>query len=673
MNLQLDVERLLMAHKAVRAELLAERNPAGYWVGHLASSPPATAAAVSALVSAHHRDSGDTLRQILAGDGQVIEQLVQFDLSEFLVESVQWLARHQNPDGGWGDCETARSNIGATMLVQAAFRLTGIPAKYADLMVRADQYVAGQGGVAGLWQRFGNDKAMVASILANCALAGMVPWRQVPTLPFEWVCLPKRWQHHVQMPVARYATPLLIAVGHAKFHHDPPRNPIVRLVRRTARAKSLAILERLQAECDGVLASAPLTAFVVMSLASSGCQDHPIVRRGVEFLLSLVRGDASWPIESNRALSVTTLALNNLATERPTAARPSIRDNLSPDTEDYQQLFNDRCLDWILECQRSDASPMTEVRAGGWSWSDLPGALANTGDSARALITLAHWRQRDVAMKLERVERAASRGIAWLLELQNDDGGWPTFYRDGGSLPFDDSGTDVTASALRALVAWSDIWQRDRPRNSTALKSPDTAERIRLAIDRGWRFLESEQREDGSFIPLWFGNEHQPGEHNPVYGTAQVLLTCADLERLETELASRAARWLVSAQHSGGGWGPPRAPLDYSAAAKDGFRAWRANEGMAKLCSVEETALAVTALLPLIDSNAAVFQAVSAGLAWLAGAVEQDAHRRPAVIGFYLPRIWYHERLYPLVFAAGALSRAIRELAPQPHETAPVG
>ncbi|HVT26956.1 MAG TPA: hypothetical protein VHE81_02950, partial [Lacipirellulaceae bacterium] len=101
MNLEVDVERLALAQKAVRAELLAERG-AGHWSGEVGSSPFATAAAVSALVAAHQRDSHRALQAATAGDGQAIEQVVQGDLSELLLESVNWLARHQNPDGGWG-------------------------------------------------------------------------------------------------------------------------------------------------------------------------------------------------------------------------------------------------------------------------------------------------------------------------------------------------------------------------------------------------------------------------------------------------------------------------------------------------------------------------------------------------------------------------------------------
>jgi squalene-hopene/tetraprenyl-beta-curcumene cyclase len=718
MDLQVDLERMLLAHKAVRAELLAERTPSGHWGGHVASSPFATAAAISALVTAHHPNTEIALRDSAAADGQVIEHLVQGDLSEFLVDSVHWLARHQNPDGGWGDCDAARSNIAATMLVQAAFRLTGIPAKYADLMLHADQYVAAQGGVAALRRRYGRDKTLVAPILANCALAGMVPWRQVPTLPFELVCLPKRWQQHLQMPVVRPATPILLAVGRAKFHHDPPRNPLMRLLRRSMRANCVSMLEQLQAADDSFLASTPMTAFVVMSLASIGYQEHPIVQRGVEFLLSAVRCDASWPIVTSLATSVTSLALNNLTVGRASATWPirlsthhasaalamqdeprmeratweetaaagdTVTDDLvggerpqsHPSNSDEElingeQPFNESNLDWLLECQRKEPSPLTDVPAGGWAWSDMPGALPNSKDTAAALVALARWPQPDEQFHRERIERSARLGVAWLLEIQGEDGGWPTFYHDSGSLRFDESGVDVTAHALRALAAWRGQWQTEGQEN--LLKSPAPFwERIGAALDRGWQYLESQQRGDGSYEPLWFGNEHQPGDHNPVVGTAEVLITCAELERLDLDMAQRAARWLLSAQHVGGGWGPPRAPVDYSSAEKDGFRAWRANEGMAKFCSVEETALAVTALLPLAETSQPFSKAVSSGLTWLANAVEQDAHRRPAVIGVFPSKIWYHERLYPLVFATGALSRAAHLMMAQRPAAAPVG
>jgi squalene-hopene/tetraprenyl-beta-curcumene cyclase len=671
MNLDVDVERLSLAHKAMRAELLSERAADGHWAGHIGSSPFATAAAVSALVVAHHRDSQHALRESDAGDGQVIEQVVQFDLSELLLQSVHWLARQQNPDGGWGDCEDAHSNIAATMMVQAAFRLTGIPAKYADLMVRADDYVEAEGGLAALRRHCDGDKTLLAAIMANCALAGMVTWRQVPTLQLELACLPTHWRRNIQVFVPRYARPVVLAVGRAKFHHDPPKNPISRLWRQSIWRKSLTLLEQLQAADDSFLASVPLTAFVVMSLGSVGCQEHSTVERGIEFLLSSVRADSSWSNTPNRAVSNTALALNSLASER----RESHRDHAASgatwddtarpsDTiaeHSFADIAGESGVNWLLNCQRNEPNALTEVSVGGWASSDAPGAVPNTSATASVLLALIRSHPRASDAQRERIERAAGRGVVWLMELQNEDGGWATFYRDDALLRRDESGTDVTAQALGALAAWRRDWRADTS-NEAKRRWSFIDERAARAIETGWKYLESHQQPDGSFIPLWFGNEHQANQTNPVYGTTQVLLASAEFDRLKSDLSQRAARWLAAAQHSNGGWGPPRAPVDYSDVETDNSRTWRENDAMAKLCTVEETSLAISALIALADSNPVASQAVSRGLRWLTAAVEEDAHRRPAIIGFSLAKLWYHERLYPLAFAAGALSQAVRSV-----------
>ena len=192
------------------------------------------------------------------------------------------------------------------------------------------------------------------------------------------------------------------------------------------------------------------------------------------------------------------------------------------------------------------------------------------------------WLARAVGMRAAhrgRIERAASLGVDWLLEMQNDDGGWPTYCRDDDSQPFDGSGIDLTAQALRALAAWQRLWKANRDRRFTL--GAVRGDRADWPGDRtrALQYLESQQRDDGSFMPLWFGNEHQPDEQNPVIGTAQVLAACAELQRLDSNMAQRAAAWLLAAQHADGGWGPPRAPVDYSGNERDGnSRSWRENE-----------------------------------------------------------------------------------------------
>jgi squalene-hopene/tetraprenyl-beta-curcumene cyclase len=183
--------------------------------------------------------------------------------------------------------------------------------------------------------------------------------------------------------------------------------------------------------------------------------------------------------------------------------------------------------------------------------------------------------------------------------------------------------------------------------------------------------LEAQQADDGSFAPVWFGNEYQAKDENLVLGTAQVLTACAELHGLDSSMAQRAVGWLQASQHSSGGWGPPRVPVDYSDGERNrNFRSWRENDALAKFCSVEETAAAVTALLPVAAKEAAIQKSVSRGLAWLTTAVEQDRHRQPAIVGFYLGQIWFRERLYPLVFAAGALTQAVATMVAVAREPA---
>ena len=53
--------------------------------------------------------------------------------------------------------------------------------------------------------------------------------------------------------------------------------------------------------------------------------------------------------------------------------------------------------------------------------------------------------------------------------------------------------------------------------------------------------------------------------------------------------------------------------------------------------------------------------AVNKGLAWLVEQVETGGLYKPSPIGFYFAKLWYFERLYPLIFTVGAL-RAVSEL-----------
>jgi squalene-hopene/tetraprenyl-beta-curcumene cyclase len=636
--------RLVGAYETVRRELLAQRTSEGHWIGHLASSPLSTAAAISALVIAHRDDAaGAQPAQRKRGEFFASDQIVQGDLCELIVGSLYWLARHQNEDGGWGDTDHSVSNIATTMLVRAAYQLTGVPAKYSGLAERADRYIAAQGGVPALRRRFGKDKTLAAAILMNSALAGLVPWRQVPALPFEWTCLPQQWYHRLHLPVDSFAIPAMVAIGHAKFHHNPPRNPLVRQWRRWALEKSLSVVAGSQAANGSFVETMPLTSFVVMSLASMGHADHAIVRQGVEFLLSSVQSDGSWPIHTNLSVWNTALALNALLNAPNGVPEVQVAD----------------CLDWLLECQFAGFQRPGDGGAGGWSWTDEPGGVPDANDTAGALLALASIQRALPRLEALRVEDAARGGVRWLTELQNRDGGWPTFRRGWETVPLDCSATDVTAHVLRALGAWHERWTG----NVGTVEVSHLIHRIDLAVPRALRFLELQQRDDGSFLPHWFGNQFTSGEENPICGTALVLAAAAQLE-LESPMAARAAMWLKGAQLDGGGWGSSSAAPANGRSRTDSRMLRHGHP------SVEETSLAVTALEPMALKDENYRAAVRDGLQWLIEAVENGRHREPAPICVYFGRMLYHEQLYPLVFAAGALAQAVRRLNNEEHTVA---
>jgi squalene-hopene/tetraprenyl-beta-curcumene cyclase len=93
----------------------------------------------------------------------------------------------------------------------------------------------------------------------------------------------------------------------------------------------------------------------------------------------------------------------------------------------------------------------------------------------------------------------------------------------------------------------------------------------------------------------------------------------------------RGVNYLLSAQNADGGWGGDR---DCPS-------------------SVEETALSVEVLVDLAPGDA-----VERGVAWLVEAVESFRFREPSPIGFYFAKLWYYEKLYPIIFTVAALGRA---------------
>ena len=127
--------------------------------------------------------------------------------------------------------------------------------------------------------------------------------------------------------------------------------------------------------------------------------------------------------------------------------------------------LSEHCVEWLLKTQHTAPSVLTDTPAGGWGVSDALGRSRTR--SPRPVLCYLWPTLIDGTAEIDRehLERAATLGYRWLLAMQNDDGGWPTFCRDVDSQPLDASGVDPTAQSLRALAAWQQLWKVNRAVN----------------------------------------------------------------------------------------------------------------------------------------------------------------------------------------------------------------
>ncbi len=553
-----------------RAHLLGLRNSAGHWEGRLSESALSTATAVMAL------------RTIDADRHSAVIQ-----------RGLGWLQAHANADGGFGDTTASVSNLSTSVLVWAVYGACGVDSAALAYWI---ERTAGSLEPAVLAEkiadRYGRDRTFSVPILMMAALGGRLGpdgWKLVMPLPFELAAFPRRMFSVLKLPVVSYALPALIAIGQARHHHVPPGfSPLKAL----ARGRTSRLLAEIQPSSGGYLEATPLTSFVCMALASSGQKEHPVLPKGEAFLLASQRADGSWPIDTNLSTWVTTSAVKAL-------------DGDLPDREIVR--------DWLMGQQYQRRHPFTDSPPGGWAWTDLPGGVPDADDTAGAMLALRKLGAGSV--------RACLNGAQWLAGLQNKDGGIPTFCRGWGTLPFDRSAPDLTAHALRA---WG-VWLTDLP--------GELQEKITDARLAARSYLAKTQSAEGSWTPLWFGNQHHPAEENPVYGTTAV---CAALP-VHDPLRRSGIAWLLRQQNADGGWGA----------------------GAGTPSTIEETALALEAICPDGDSPA-----LRSGLAWLLAATENGTVFPPSPIGFYFARLWYSEQLYPVIWTVSALRQVCQTLQP---------
>jgi squalene-hopene/tetraprenyl-beta-curcumene cyclase len=479
---------------------------------------------------------------------------------ERIAKLANYVRQRQQADGGWSTCYGGPSELNATAKAYFALKLAGdLPAT--PHMVRARETVLRLGGL----------ERTNSYVRFYLALAGAVGWEMVPAVPPELMLLPSwfylniyemsSWTRGIVVPLTilyaqkpRWTLPkhacveelfrdpqrkmaafhwgkqlvswrnFFLAVDRVlKLYERLPWKPLRQRALRQAESWVLKHLER----SDGLGAIYPAMMNAIFALVALGHgPDDPVTAREVGEL-------ARFEIEEKETIRLqpcvspvwdTCIAL--VALEEA---------GLPPD---HPALV--RAAEWLLarqvlgpgdwQVKNKDADP------GGWVFEFRNDFYPDVDDTAFVLMAL----QRVDFPDRTRLEKAARRGIQWLLSMQNRDGGWAAFDRDNDrrvltNIPFadhnamiDSSTADVTARVIECLGRYG--WPADHP-----------------VIQNAVKFLLADQCEDGSWFGRWGANY--------IYGTGGVLRALETVSLTAREYCQRAVGWLRAIQKGDGSFG----------------------------------------------------------------------------------------------------------------------
>lgn len=588
--------------KTLTEILVKEQNEEGFWSGKLSSSALSTATSIVALKI---KGSPDDSSNVKSG--------------------LNWLYLNINSDGGFGDTPESESNVSTSLLSYAAICYCNNNDQIGTYKLKViEKYLETKGITlnshnitASILEFYGSDYTFsvpILSMLVICGVIGDDAIRYIPRLPFELSLLPSSYYRFFNLQVVSYAIPALIGVGIFIHTKRKSRFSFGNIYRDSCIAPAVKKLISIMPDSGGFLEAIPLTAFVSMCLTASNNNNNDVVKKGISFIKNKQRPDGSWPIDTDLSTWVTTLSIKALG--------PELKSILPEDK--IQNLKKH-----LLSIQYKEKHPFNGAKPGGWGWTNFSGSVPDADDTPGAILALL-----EIYQGSSEEISALINGCIWLADLQNSDGGFPTFCKGWGRLPFDSSSADLTGHALLAMIGTVHLLKKEIP---VPLKR-----RLNKSVLKAIGYLKKHQADNGHWVPLWFGNQLTRDKKNPGYGTAKVctyLIDCLKYESLDTDqradlqvMICLSQNYLLSQQNPDGSWGGEKGTSG----------------------SIEETSLAISALATNQKETCLK------GFKWL-NENTLDYKLKSAPIGLYFAMLWYDEKMYPLVFYIEALRRFINK------------
>jgi squalene-hopene/tetraprenyl-beta-curcumene cyclase len=487
-------------------------------------------------------------------------------------DMIAYFFGQQKADGSYGLATNLPGDISTTAETYLALRILGVPVDDARMQA-SERFILKSGGLA---------KVRVFTRVFF-AMFGLFPWSSVPTLPPEFIELPPSSPINVYA-LASWArgtvVPLLIL-----FHYKPlfalpngrsaendyldhlwidptkkaipyaaPLRSVLRqhglgwksfftaadkLVRAHDAVRSRGPLERVRAralaKCDAWMLARqepngdwagifPPMLNVVLALYASGRSlEDPNLRLGLDALERFaVHDEQGFRIEPCQSPVWDTILMMIAFADagyRRELERP--REWISK-----LQIFADYG-DWKVYNPKGPP--------GGWSFEYTNTWYPDVDDTAAIIVGF--LKHDPTSRESDSIRKAA----AWMVSMQNDDGGWAAFDRANdkmflNEIPFSDmdalcdpSSPDIAGRVLEALGLLGDPRYRD-------------------AVRRGIDYLRKAQEKQGSWFGRW-GVNYVYGTSNALAGLARQCVPGDD------PMIARAVAWLRSVQNADGGWG----------------------------------------------------------------------------------------------------------------------
>jgi squalene-hopene/tetraprenyl-beta-curcumene cyclase len=621
---------------AARSRLLSIQREDGHWCGEL---------------------EGDT---ILESEYALVHFFLGRPLGDpRLAKVAEHLRRRQVPEGGWAIYPGGPAEVSASVKAYFVLKLAG-DSPDAPHMTRARQVIRGLGGV----------EACNSFTRIYLSIFGQYEWSGCPAVPPELVLLPEgfvfniyrmsSWSRNIVVPLSiiwarKPSCDVPEGRGIAELRTGEER----RLPRRAAANerlwvaffqaidRSLKLTERLRIRPLRERSISRAEAWIRERLEKSdglGAIFPPIINTLIA--LRCLGYPADDEVFLGQLRELEKLVLEDAETLRVQPCFPPVWDTAiamqalreSGTPEDDPSIV--RAARWLLDHEAKHPGDWTRsnrsAEPGGWYFEYANEFYPDCDDTAEVLTALSKVRLPDAGEERNRRE-AISRGLSWLLSMQNADGGWAAFDRDCDNeiltlIPFadhnamiDPSCEDVTGRTLEALRCLD--FDPESP-----------------AVRRAVGFLRDKQAPDGTWYGRWGCNY--------LYGT---WLSLRGLAAAGTDLSApsyrRSVEWVLDCQNEDGGWG--ELPLSYEEPEKKGFGP----------STPSQTAWA---LMTLFSAGDYFSGAVARGLEYLISSQREDGSwEDESWTGTGFPKVFYlRYHLYATYFPLWALALYAKGLEP---------